>query len=260
MLRVTLRSFWEHKRRMVSTVVAILLGVAFMAGTFVLSDTLGKVFDDLFAEGSENVDTQVQGEVLFGDPMMGDQRALLDESLVDVVAAVEGVRVAEPYVVSFGFGSTNRVLDEDGDALGASQGPPTLLESWTPDSELTPYNLAEGRGPEADDEIAMNVAAVEDAGFEIGDRITIVSQLGPQEYTLVGTVLFGTAESSAGAVSVQMTLAEAQEIAGAQGRLGGGADLAQPDQPAREFTCVRYHGWPPASIPHGLAAKMQIVE
>ena len=50
MLRVTLRSFWEHKRRLVSTIVAIVLGVAFMAGTFVLTDTLGNVFDDLFGD------------------------------------------------------------------------------------------------------------------------------------------------------------------------------------------------------------------
>jgi putative ABC transport system permease protein len=87
MLRVTLRSFWEHKRRLISTIVAIVLGVAFMAGTFVLSDTLDKVFDDLFAESSEEIDTLVQGEVLFSDPFAGDQRALLDPGLVDTVAA-----------------------------------------------------------------------------------------------------------------------------------------------------------------------------
>ena len=52
MLRITLRSFWEHKRRLISTIVAIVLGVAFMAGTFVLADTLDQVFDDLFAEGT----------------------------------------------------------------------------------------------------------------------------------------------------------------------------------------------------------------
>ena len=83
MLRVTLRSFWEHKRRLISTVVAIVLGVAFMAGTFVLTDTLDKVFDDLFAQANDEVDTQVQGEVLFSDPFQGDQRALLDADLVD---------------------------------------------------------------------------------------------------------------------------------------------------------------------------------
>jgi len=220
MLRVTLRSFWEHKRRLVSTVIAIVLGVAFMAGTFVLTDTLDQVFDDLFAEGNANVDAQVQGEVLFSDPFGGgDQRALLDASLVDAVAGAEGVAEAEPYVLAFGFGSINRVLDADGDPVGAAQGPPTLIESWTPDSGLTPYKVAEGRGPESADEVALNVAAADDAKFEVGDQVTIVTQFGREQYTLVGTVLFGTAESSAGAVSVELLLPEVQRIAGTDGRI-----------------------------------------
>ena len=220
MLRVTLRSFWEHKRRLISTVIAIVLGVAFMAGTFVLTDTLDKVFDDLFAEGNANVDAQVQGEVLFSDPFAGgDQRRLLDADLVDVVAAVDGVAEAEPSVVTLGFGSNNRVLDPDGEPIGSSNGPPTLLESWIPGSNLTAYNVAEGRGPEADDELALNVAAANDAGFEVGDTVTLVTQLGRNDYTLVGTVLFGTAESSAGTVSVELTLAEVQRIAGTDGRI-----------------------------------------
>ena len=220
MLRVTLRSFWAHKRRLVSTVVAIVLGVAFMAGTFVLTDTLDQVFDDLFSEGNANIDAQVQGEVLFTDPFGGgDQRELLDAGLVDEVAAVDGVAEAEPYVLTFGFGSNNRVLDPDGDPIGASAGPPTLIESWTPDSTLTPYEVANGRGPEADDEMALNVAAADDAGLAVGDTVTLVSQLGRKEYTLVGRVLFGTAESSAGAVSVELTLAEVQRIAGTEGRI-----------------------------------------
>ena len=61
MLRVSLRSFWDHKRRLISTIIAIVLGVAFMCGTFVLTDTLDQVFDDLFAEGNAKVDAQVQG-------------------------------------------------------------------------------------------------------------------------------------------------------------------------------------------------------
>lgn len=220
MLRVTLRSFWAHKRRLVSTVIAIVLGVAFMAGTFVLTDTLDQVLDDLFSENAEEVDAQVQGKVIFSDPFGGgDQRELLDASLVETVAAVEGVEEARPFVITFGFGSNNRVLDPDGKPVGASQGPPTLLESWTPGSNLTPYKVADGRGPEADDEIALNVAVADDAGFAVGDTVTLVTQFGRKDYTLVGTVLFGTAESKAGAVSAEFTLAEVQRIAGTDGRI-----------------------------------------
>ena len=220
MRKLTLRSLWDHKRRLVLTLVSIVLGVSFMSGTFVLSDTLDRLFDDLFAEGNENVDVQVQGELLFADPFGGgDQRELLAPEVVEQVAQVDGVRVAEPRVLAFGSGSSNRVLGADGDAIGASQGPPTLIESWIDGSELTPYVIAEGRGPAADDELALNVAAADDGDVTVGDKVTIVTQFGPKEYTLVGTVLFGSAESSAGAVSAEVTLAEAQRLAGTDGKV-----------------------------------------
>lgn len=219
MLRVTLRSFWEHKRRLVSTVVAIVLGVAFMTGTFVLTNTIDQVLDDLFAEGAEEVDAQVQGEVLFSDPFNGDQRALLDPGLVDEVAAIDGVAVAEPFVITIGFGSINRVLGADGDPIGSSNGPPTLIESWIDDESLTAYVLTRGRGPGSDDEIALNLGAVEDGGLELGDQVAVVGQFGQEEYELVGTFTFGSAKSSAGAVSADFTLAEAERLAGTDGRI-----------------------------------------
>ncbi|MEO7429151.1 MAG: ABC transporter permease, partial [Acidimicrobiales bacterium] len=219
MLRVTLRSFWEHKRRLISTIVAIVLGVAFMTGTFVLTDTLDKVFDDLFATANKEVDTQVQGTVLFSDTFGGDQRGLLDPGLVDTVGAVDGVDGVAPFVRTVGFGSTNRILDPDGKPIGPAQGPPTLIESWVPDPALTPYEVPDGRGPQADNEIALNVAAIEEGGFKLGDPISVVGQFGTQAYTLVGSVTFGAAKSSAGAISAEFTLAEAQKLAGADGKV-----------------------------------------
>ena len=219
MLRVSLRSFWAHKRRMISTVVAILLGVAFMSGTFVLTDTLDKVFDDLFDKGYEDVDTQVQGKVLFSDPFAGDLRAPLDANLLDTVAAVDGVDKVAPFVITIGFGSSNRILGTDGKAIGAAQGPPTLIESWVDEPKLSFYDLQEGRGPEADDEIALNVAAIEEGELELGDTVVMVNQFGREEFTLVGSFLFGTAKSSGGAVSADVTLAAAQRIAGTDGKI-----------------------------------------
>ena len=88
-----------------------------------LGDTFNKFFDDLFSTGGDKVDAQVQGPVTAHDPFSGqDQHGPLAESLVDEVAAVPGVRVAEPYVITIGFGTTNRVLGPDGKALGASPG------------------------------------------------------------------------------------------------------------------------------------------
>ena len=214
------RSLWEHKRRLVSTVVAVVLGVAFMSGTLVFADTLDKVFDDLFAQVNEDVDAQVQGVELFSSNFGGDQRQLLEPALVDSVEAVDGVAAAAPFVQAFGFGASNRILDRNGDPIGSNQGPPTLLESWIEDDRLNPYNLvAGGRAPAADDELTLNVAAAKDAKFEVGDSVRIVTQLGERNYRLVGTFTFGDAESAAGAVSADFTLAEAQRLAGTDGKV-----------------------------------------
>jgi putative ABC transport system permease protein len=219
MFRLTRRSLWEHKRRLISTVVAIVLGVAFMAGTFVLSDTLDRTFDDLFAESFSKVDAEVQGEVLFSEPFGGDVRRAFDESVVDKVRAVPGVAQAEPFVITLGFGSSNRVLDRKGDPIGASQGPPTLIESWYDNQQLSPYVLRQGHGPAADGEIALNTAAVEDGKFHLGDHVDVLTQFGVKPYELVGIVNFGTAKSSAGAVSAEFTLQEAQRLAGIPGQI-----------------------------------------
>lgn len=238
MRRVTLRSLWAHKRRLISTVVAIFLGVAFMAGTGVFSQTLSKVFDDLFATISENVDARVQGDVLFANTFDGgDERATLPDALVTEVAAVDGVAAAVPYVESIGFGPTNRVLDADGDAVGSNNGPPTLLQSWLGDDDVNPFELTDGsRAPATDDEIVLNVAAAEDAEFELGDAVTVASQFGNAEYTLVGTARFGDADSAAGAVNALFTLHEAQRLAGAEGTLDSILVRASDGVSQREVT------------------------
>ena len=216
MLKVTFRSLWEHKRRLLSTVLAIVLGVGFMSGTLVFADTIDKVFEDLFADVNEGIDVQVQGETLFEGGFGGgpDARQDLPTDLLEVVRDVDGVERAAPFVQTVGFGATNRVLDADGEALGSSNGPPTLLESWIDDDRLNPYTIADGREPRSDDEVAMNVGAVEDADLSIGDTVTVLSQLGETDYEVVGTFTFGEAESAAGSVSVDFTFEEAQRIVG----------------------------------------------
>jgi putative ABC transport system permease protein len=259
MLRTTMRSFWSHKRRLASTVLAVVLGVAFMAGTFVLSDTLERVFDDLFATAGEQVDAQVQGISTFGDPLGREVRELLGPDLVERVRGVDGVARAEPFVTTVGFGSTNRVLGPDGEPLGAAQGPPTLIESWIGDPKLSPYVLVEGRGPQADDELALNLAAVESAGFSLGDPVTVVSQFGPARYRLVGTFTFGTAKSAAGAVSVGVSLGEAQRLAGAGDRIQLILAGAEPGVSQEELVRRIAPVLPPeAEVLTGVAAAEQL--
>src|SRR5215207_8468096 len=98
MVKVSLRGIFAHKLRLLATVFAVMLGVAMMSGTLVLTDTLSKTFDDLFADVYEGTDAVVRQEALFEDAVAGDQRGRVDESLVEVLASVDGVAVAEGVV------------------------------------------------------------------------------------------------------------------------------------------------------------------
>ena len=168
MLALTVKEMRGHGRRLVGTAVAVFLGVAFLAGTLVLGDTLRNNFDNLFAEVNAGTDVVVRNTTDLGIEA-DEPRGLIDRSLVDRVAAVDGVAAAEPQIQGLG-----QLLGADGDAVGGG-GPPQLAGSWTTDEQLNPYRLAEGRAPEAADEVVINRGAADDGGLRIGDRTTVLT-------------------------------------------------------------------------------------
>lgn len=210
MLRTTLRSLSAHKRRLISTCVAVVLGVAFMTGTFVLSATVNRVFDDLFGDLGANIDSVVRGEVLFESTFAGTQRAVLPEDTVAKVEAVDGVAAAEGSISVF----TLTLLDADGDPVGGGFGPPTIVGTWNTDEQMASYQVADGRAPEADDEVIIDRATVKEAGLAIGDQVTLATAEGNEQFVLVGTSRFGEADSAGGATFIGTTLAASQRLAG----------------------------------------------
>ena len=123
MLKHSLRSLLAHKLRLFLTVTAVTVGVAFVSGTFVLSDTMGKAFDELYAGLTKGVDVSVTAKPAYDDISTQGQTRPLDESLVQRVAAVPGVTVAEGGVTGFAL-----VLDKDGKPIQPG-GAPTLGSS-----------------------------------------------------------------------------------------------------------------------------------
>ena len=116
MFRTTLKNLAAHKLRLLTTSLAVLLGVAFMSGTLVLTDTIGKTFDGLLAELNEGTDVHVRSDVTTSSDQMGEQRARLDASLVDTIAGVDGVQAAEGSIEGYA-----QLVDHADDRLG--QGP-----------------------------------------------------------------------------------------------------------------------------------------
>jgi putative ABC transport system permease protein len=199
MFRTTLKDLAARKLRLLTTSLAVLLGVAFMAGTLVLTDTIGRSFDDLFASANAGTDVQVRHRAAFDDQEMGAQRARVDLALADRIGAVDGVAAAEGWVQAYA-----QVVAPDGKALGNPQmGPPTYGMAWLTDDGLNPYDLAEGRAPRADREVAIDRGTAKEGGLRVGDRIQVLTKAGSKPETVVGITTFAGQDSPGGA---QITL------------------------------------------------------
>ena len=98
--------------RLIAISIAILVGVSFVVGSFVLADSLRNTFDDLFTQISQNVDLQVRSSVAFGEDNVDLQRDPIPASLADQVAQVEGVAATEPLLQRYA-----QLVDKDGEPI-----------------------------------------------------------------------------------------------------------------------------------------------
>ena len=203
MWRITLRSIAAHKRRLLATGLAVVLGVAFLAGTLVLYRTLINGFSDVIAEANKGTDALVRSSVEVG---AGDfpERGLVDRSLADTIAAVDGVAAVAPRIENNG-----RIVGADGDPIGG--GAPTIAGNWVTDARLNPYDLAEGGAPAAPGEVVIDKAAAEDGQLAVGDT-TVVRTPDPVHVRIVGLATFGGADSQGSATYAGFTTEFADQV------------------------------------------------
>ena len=133
MFRISIKNTWGHKRRLVGTMLAVLLGVAFMSGTLVLGDTLRATFDRLFVETTAGTDAIVRNPTLIKRGGNGiKQGGYLDAGLVSAIRQVDGVASAAASIDGYGA-----IIDNSGDPVGGN-GPPRMAGNWIDDPELNP--------------------------------------------------------------------------------------------------------------------------
>ncbi len=215
MLRLALRSAIERRRRFVATLAAVALSVSFMSGALIFSDTLRATFDDLLTTVNDGTDAVVRSsETVEG--FMGEQRATLDDGVLDVIGGVEGVAAQAA-------GLENRfalIVGADGEPVGqGASGAPTFLFAWTDAASLNPFELVAGRAPDGPGEVAINQSAAEEGSLDIGDDVTVITGEEPATYELVGIATFGGQGNAAGSTAALFDLATAQELAGQPGRI-----------------------------------------
>jgi putative ABC transport system permease protein len=207
MFRLALKSTLARKLRLVSTGLAVVLGIAFLTGTLVFTDTIKRTFDDLFADIYAETDTFVRSSTSISMEFGGDARGRMPESVLGTVASVEGVADAQGVVQGFA-----QVVDAEGDAIGnPGQGAPTFGMSYV-SGALSPWQLsADSRAP-GPGELVLDKGAADKGDLVIGETVTVLTQTGPHEFPLVGIARFGSADSPGGATVAIFDLATAQEV------------------------------------------------
>ena len=214
MFKVAFKGVMARKGRVLTTAIAVLLGVAFVTGTLVLSDTITRVFNDLFADVNEGTDAVVRAESTFDDGFGTDIRGRIDQSLLGLVLATPGVDDADGQVQGFA-----QYVGSDGEAIGnPGQGAPTLGFSWPEVEQLNPFVLVDGERPRGPNQVAMDKKTADDEGYEVGDTVEVLTQQEPQEFTISGITRFGSADSPAGATVALFDLPTAQAIIAEPGK------------------------------------------
>jgi putative ABC transport system permease protein len=230
MFRLTLRELGAKKLRLLTTAIAVMLGVAFMAGTMVLTATIGKTFDGLFADGYAGTDAYIRGASQI-ETSFAAQRPRLDATIVDTVAAVDGVAAAEGKVSGYA-----QLVDENGEPVGdPGQGAPTFGESWMTVDDLNPYRLTEGKAP-GTGEIVIDRHSAELAELEVGDVTTVLTKHGSDQFTVSGIATFDDADSMGGASTVLLDAATAQALVAEPGQVDAVAVVADDGVSQRDVT------------------------
>ena len=213
MWTATVRSMFAHKLRLALTTASIALGIAFLAGTFILGDTTKQAFDDLFAQASSGTDAVVREKAAFNQSEgAGTARAPIDADVINQVRTVDGVRVAE------GMSSGYALLtDNDGAAILPSGGAPTMGYTMPAESLRGDITILDGAAPVGPRQVAIDASSAEDNDIAIGSTIKILFNGPTREFTVVGTVGYGGEKDLGGSSSAFFDPATAQRLVGTPG-------------------------------------------
>ena len=218
MFRITIKGVRGHLLRFMLTTASVMLGVAFVAGTFVLTDSLQSTFDGIVGAATRGTDVVVRGDVrgdLGGGE--GDLRQPLPVSLADQLSSVDGARAA------FATLQGSAVLvGKDGTAV-RNGGAPSFGFDYRDDDPALP--LVQGRGPAASGEVAVETKTLVKSGLKVGDRSTLVVAGTVQPVSIVGVVRF---DGGAGATIVAVDRASALKWFAADGTVQQVTVRAEP--------------------------------
>jgi putative ABC transport system permease protein len=206
MVLTTLKGMLAHKLRMLLTATSIALGVAFLAGTLMLTDSMQRAFDELFGDVNASSDVVVRAgsEVELAG---SDERPTMPADTLGRVRGVDGVASAEGHVSGYAL-----IVGSDGKPVQPA-GAPTLGLSMAADPDLrSEITVRDGRTPSGPGEVAIDASSAEEGELTAGSRTEILFQDGPRTFEVVGVVGYGDKNDLGGATTAHFDLRTAQQV------------------------------------------------
>ena len=219
MWRATIKSLLARKVRLVLTALSVVLGVGFIAGTYVLTDTMNAAFDELFSSAAQSSDVVVRAESAFTGVQAGpgggggEERDPVPANLVDLIRGIDGVERADGSVTGY----AQMVDPATGDEIGGF-GPPTIGTNWTGTEGSSAVTIRQGDPPQGTDSMMVDAATATKFSIGIGDSVKVLFEsVAPRSFTVSGTVGFGTADNLGGATLAVFDTATAQDVLDREG-------------------------------------------
>ncbi len=208
MTSLGLKSLWARKLRALGTTLAVVIGVAFVAGSFVLTDTIFAAFDEIFSESLSGTSVVVTAE----NPVEQDNGEVptISASLLPRIQRTQGVKQAAGAIFTPGG-----FFDAEGEKIG-NKFAPKFISSTLP-GELESLTYIDGHRPRGPTEASIDKAAADSSGLELGEDIELIGQGSARKFRLVGFTQLGSA-SFGGASIAQVTLPVAQRLTHKVGR------------------------------------------
>ncbi|WP_069773696.1 ABC transporter permease [Streptomyces sp. LUP30] len=193
MLKATLRSFLAHKGRLLLSALAVVLSVAFVAGSLIFSDTVTRTFDRLFASTSADVTVEPKQDLTSSAPTGAVQT--VPAALAARLAGVPGVATAHADVSVQNI----TVVDAHNKSVGPTTGAPTIATDWFL-THRSPVKLTSGHAPRGAGEAMLDSGTADRKHVAIGDTLTVMAQPGSFKVEVVGIATFTTTNPGAALV------------------------------------------------------------
>ncbi|MGH4035012.1 ABC transporter permease [Actinomycetota bacterium Odt1-20B] len=219
MLKATLRSFLAHKGRLALSALAVVLSVAFVAGSLIFSDTVSRTFDRLFA--STSADVTVSPKEGPDETLPSGQTATVPASLAGRLAKVDGVADARVDAAV----ENVTVVDKKNKSVGPTTGAPTIATNWYA-SDRSPVKLTSGHAPHGAGQAMLDADTADKKDLEIGDTLTVLARPGSFKVEIVGIATFTTTNPGAALLFVDTPTAQRHLLGDTKAATGISLDAA----------------------------------